>query len=98
MTALVIAEHDNVSLKPGTLQTITAASQCGAFLDVMAPYVTVITLEALRQEPSMPKQADGQRPYSNLFDGSYKPTPSYYATLQALERSPSLNVTQRPHQ
>jgi electron transfer flavoprotein alpha subunit len=29
MTALVIAEHDNVSLKGSTLNTITAAVQCG---------------------------------------------------------------------
>jgi electron transfer flavoprotein alpha subunit len=29
MTALVIAEHDNVSLKGSTLHTITAAVQCG---------------------------------------------------------------------
>ncbi len=29
MTALVIAEHDNASIKPATLNTVTAASQCG---------------------------------------------------------------------
>ena len=29
MTALVIAEHDNVALKGSTLNTITAAAQCG---------------------------------------------------------------------
>ncbi|MEO6922108.1 MAG: FAD-binding protein [Collimonas sp.] len=29
MTALVIAEHDNASLKGSTLNTVTAASQCG---------------------------------------------------------------------
>ena len=30
MTALVIAEHDNASLKASTLNTVTAASQCAA--------------------------------------------------------------------
>jgi electron transfer flavoprotein alpha subunit len=30
MTILVIAEHDNASLKPATLNTVTAALQCGA--------------------------------------------------------------------
>ena len=30
MAALVIAEHDNASLKGSTLHTITAAVQCGA--------------------------------------------------------------------
>ena len=29
MVALVIAEHDNASLKGSTLHTVTAAAQCG---------------------------------------------------------------------
>lgn len=35
MTALVIAEHDNVSLKGSTLNTITAASKCGGDVHVL---------------------------------------------------------------
>jgi len=35
MTALVIAEHDNASLKASTLNTITAASQCAADIHVL---------------------------------------------------------------
>ena len=35
MTALVIAEHDNASLKGATLNTITAASQCGGDVHVL---------------------------------------------------------------
>jgi len=35
MTALVIAEHDNASLKGSTLNTITAASQCGGEVHVL---------------------------------------------------------------
>ena len=35
MAALVIAEHDNVSLKAGTLNTITAAAQCGGEVAVL---------------------------------------------------------------
>jgi electron transfer flavoprotein alpha subunit len=34
MTALVIAEHDNVSLKGSTLNTVTAASKCGGDIHV----------------------------------------------------------------
>ena len=30
MTSLVIAEHDNASIRPATLNTVTAAIQCGA--------------------------------------------------------------------
>ena len=35
MTTLVIAEHDNASLKPATLNTVTAASQCGGEVHVL---------------------------------------------------------------
>jgi electron transfer flavoprotein alpha subunit len=35
MTSLVIAEHDNVSIKPATLNTVTAALQCGADVHVL---------------------------------------------------------------
>ena len=35
MAALVIAEHDNVSLKVATLNTITAAAHCGGGITVL---------------------------------------------------------------
>ncbi len=35
MTTLVIAEHDNASLKPATLNTVTAALQCGDDVHVL---------------------------------------------------------------
>ncbi|NML84987.1 FAD-binding protein [Polaromonas sp.] len=35
MTSLVIAEHDNVSIRPATLNTVTAASQCGGEVHVL---------------------------------------------------------------
>ena len=35
MTTLVIAEHDNTSLKPATLNTVTAAMQCGGDVHVL---------------------------------------------------------------
>jgi electron transfer flavoprotein alpha subunit len=35
MTALVIAEHDNKSIKPATLNTVTAAAQCGGEVHVL---------------------------------------------------------------
>ena len=35
MTTLVIAEHDNASLKPSTLNTVTAAAQCGGDVHVL---------------------------------------------------------------
>ena len=35
MTSLVIAEHDNTSVKPATLNTVTAAIQCGGDVHVL---------------------------------------------------------------
>src|SRR3569833_232886 len=35
MTALVLAEHDNASLKGSTLHTVTAAAQCGGEVHVL---------------------------------------------------------------
>ncbi|MGD7274136.1 electron transfer flavoprotein subunit alpha/FixB family protein, partial [Ralstonia pseudosolanacearum] len=35
MTALVIAEHDNQSIKAATLNTVTAALQCGGEVHVL---------------------------------------------------------------
>jgi electron transfer flavoprotein alpha subunit len=35
MASLVIAEHDNASIKPATLNTITAAAQCGGEVHVL---------------------------------------------------------------
>jgi electron transfer flavoprotein alpha subunit len=35
MTVLVIAEHDNASIKPATLNTIAAAAQCGGDVHVL---------------------------------------------------------------
>ena len=35
MTSLVIAEHDNASIRPATLNTVTAAAQCGGDVHVL---------------------------------------------------------------
>ena len=35
MTSLVIAEHDNHSIKPATLNTVTAALACGGEVHVL---------------------------------------------------------------
>ena len=35
MTSLVVAEHDNATIRPATLNTVTAASQCGGDVHVL---------------------------------------------------------------
>ena len=46
MTILVIAEHDNTSLKPATLNTVTAASQLGGDVHVLVAGFDAATVAA----------------------------------------------------
>ena len=49
MTALVIAEHDNASLKGSTLNTITAAAQAGGDVHVLVAGHNAKALLPVRQ-------------------------------------------------
>jgi endo-1,4-beta-xylanase len=69
---------------PAPLIDQTVASKYAEFLDLMDPYVKVITFEQLRDDPSLPKRPDGKPHRPNLWDDSYKPTPAYNATVKAL--------------
>ena len=44
MAALVIAEHDNASLKASTLNTVTAAVQCSNEVHILIAVTTVLRL------------------------------------------------------
>ncbi len=46
MTSLVIAEHDNSALKPSTLNTVTAALQCGTEVHVLVAGVNAAAAAA----------------------------------------------------
>ncbi len=62
MTALVIAEHDNASLKPATLHAVTAARQCGGDVHVLvAGYNAAAAAQAAAQVAGVAKvlHADG---------------------------------------
>jgi endo-1,4-beta-xylanase len=63
----------------------TVASKYGEFLDLMMPYVKVVTFEQLRDDPALPKRPDGLPHRPNLFDASYQPTPAYRAVLGSLQ-------------
>ena len=62
------------------------ASKYGEFLDIMGPYVSAITFEALRDNPALPKNPDGTLTLSNLFDTNYEPVGNYFAVVKSLER------------
>ncbi|SFE35668.1 electron transfer flavoprotein subunit alpha/FixB family protein [Paracidovorax wautersii] len=68
MTALVIAEHDNASIKPATLNTVTAAAACGGDVHVLvAGQGADAAAQAAAQIAGVSKviQADGE----SLKDG-----------------------------
>ena len=63
MTALVIAEHDHASLKPATLNTVTAAAQCGGDVHVLvAGHNAAAAAQAAAQIAGVAKviHADGE--------------------------------------
>jgi endo-1,4-beta-xylanase len=73
---------------PGSLIDQTAASKYGEFIDLVGPFVKVITFEGLRDDPSLPRRSDGLPHRPNLLDARYEPTPAYSATVKALMTLP----------
>ena len=71
MTALVIAEHDNASLKPATLHAVTAARQCGGDVHVLvAGHNAAAAAQAAAQVAGVAKvlHADGPAPEHGLAE------------------------------
>lgn len=71
---------------PGPLIEQKVARKYGEFIDLVGPFVKVITFEELSDEAGLPKRADGLSHRPNLLDCHYQPAPSYSATVQALMR------------
>jgi endo-1,4-beta-xylanase len=74
---------------PGPLIDQTVASKYGEFIDLMGPFVKVITFEGVRDDPSQPKRSDGLTHRPNMFDADYKPTAAYSAVVKALMSLPA---------
>jgi endo-1,4-beta-xylanase len=79
---------DDVDL-PGSIIDQTVADKYGQFIDIVGPFVKVITFEGLRDDPSLPKRSDGLPHRPNLLDAQYEPTPAYSATVKALNALPT---------
>jgi endo-1,4-beta-xylanase len=73
---------------PGPLIDQTVASKYGEFIDLMGPFVKVITFEEVRDNPSLPKRSDGLAHRPNMFDADYKPTAAYTAAVKTLMTLP----------
>jgi endo-1,4-beta-xylanase len=73
---------------PGPVIDQTVADKYREFIDLVGPYVRVITFEQLRDDPSLPKRSDGLPHRPNLLDSQYQPTLAYSATVKALTTLP----------
>jgi endo-1,4-beta-xylanase len=71
---------------PGPQIAAAAASKISEFLDIVSPYVSAITLEALRNEPYSNAKGNGNAHTQNLFDEELRPTLAYESMVQVLAR------------
>jgi GH35 family endo-1,4-beta-xylanase len=69
---------------PAPQVAAAAASKIREFLDIVSPYVSAVTLEALRNEPYAGSNGNGNAHTQNLFDEEYRPTPAYQSMVQVL--------------
>jgi len=74
---------------PGPMIDQTVAAKYTEFLEIMGPFVKVITFEQLRNDPGLPKRPDGLPHRPNLFDANYQQTLAYQAVVQALAHLPA---------
>jgi endo-1,4-beta-xylanase len=77
-------DDDNV---PGPVIEQTVADKYGEFVELVSPYVKVITFEGVRNDPAMPKRADGLPHLPNIFDEDYKGNLAFDAVVNSLQRS-----------
>jgi endo-1,4-beta-xylanase len=73
---------------PGPLIDQTVARKYAEFIDLMGPFVKVITFEELRDNSNLPKRSDGLSHRPDLLDVAYQPTPAYTAAVNALMTLP----------
>jgi endo-1,4-beta-xylanase len=73
---------------PAALIDETVASKYGEFIDLVGPFVKVITFEELRDDPNVPKRPDGLLHRPNLIGLDYKPKSVYGTTVKALMALP----------
>jgi endo-1,4-beta-xylanase len=69
---------------PGPLIDETVARKYAEFIDLVGPFVKVITFEQLRDSSNLPKRPDGLSHRPDLLDAAYQPTPAYAAVVKAL--------------
>jgi GH35 family endo-1,4-beta-xylanase len=78
---------DNVGVPPADVDKVTA-SKYSEFIDILGPYVKVITLEALEDYPAGSGAPDAIA-RANIFDVDYQPKQAFASLTDALNRLPS---------
>jgi endo-1,4-beta-xylanase len=86
-TMITEFDVDDVDLA-GPVIDQTVADKYAQFIDIVGPFVKVITFEGLRDDPNLPKRPDGLPHRPNLLDAQYEPTLAYNATVKALNALP----------
>ena len=73
---------------PGPMVQQVVAGKYAEFIDLVGPYVHFITFEELRDNPVVPKRADGLVLRPNLLELGYEQSAAYNATVKALMSLP----------
>jgi endo-1,4-beta-xylanase len=79
---------DDVNV-PASLVDQTVADKYSQFIDLMAPFVKIITFEELTDDPNIPRRPDGLLPRPNLLDLKYQLKPAYSSTVKTLMMLPA---------
>ena len=69
---------------PGPLIAQTVAAKYTEYLDLVLPFVKIITFEGLRNDPAIPKRPDGLGHKPNLFDEDYSKNSAFDAVVTSL--------------
>jgi GH35 family endo-1,4-beta-xylanase len=69
---------------PGPLIAQTVAAKYAEYLNLVLPFVKIITFEGLRNDPAIPKRPDGLAHKPNLFDEDYSKNAAYDAVVASL--------------
>jgi endo-1,4-beta-xylanase len=68
------------------------ARKYAEYLDLVGPFASSITFEALADDPHLPKRPDGVAHRPNLFDQNYQPKLSYNSVSTSMSRLTKLNA------
>jgi endo-1,4-beta-xylanase len=69
---------------PGPQVDKAVAQKYAEYLELVGPFASVITFEALADNTALPKRPDGLLPRPNLFDIDIEKKPAYFAAAESL--------------